>query len=373
MPNFPSAAMLALTLAFASGCGKSENDWPVIPPDEYTFAEFSGQLPEFLCGHLMRCPAPDADLLLTRALFHSVARCMDVFARGSGGTGRNFDPGAAIEAGRVVFHAEAAHAYLDSLAGPCDYSTRVEADATAGGAFEGTVATGGSCVASVECKKGDFCDHAAGACPGLCAKLRETGEACTRGSECGSNYCSAGTCSKLTVAPPAEAGEPCGLEPGAYAAQTPCAAGLFCQGQPAGVCRQEIPSNAPCLGEDDVCSLDHLCLTDVDSIKRCRAVAIVQQGDRCTGETSPDIRLCDAFASLACEQDTCTSFASGADGSGCVRTVFGDSCASGLYCAQATRVCERLGQAGDPCTASDQCASGWCISGGGTCSEDRCE
>lgn len=367
-----SAALLTLCVGAASACGKSENAWPVTPPDEYTYREFAAQLPESLCSHFMRCPAPEADVLLPRALFHSVERCLSVLNQGEDASRRNFDPLNAITAGRIVFHPDEARAYVDALAGPCD-SSDLEGDATAGGAFEGTVATGESCVASVECAEGDYCDHAEGACPGVCANLKPTGAACARSAECESSYCSADICSKLTVAREAGDGEPCGLQIGAYATKTPCARGLFCQGQPTGICRKAIPADAPCTGPNDVCVLDHLCLTDIDGAKRCRPVAVVQEGGRCTGETSPDIRLCDAFASLACNQDACTSFASGAEGSGCVRTLFGDSCVDGLHCAPATQTCERLGQAGDSCSASDECASGWCISGNGTCSSERCE
>jgi hypothetical protein len=363
---------LTLCVGAAAACGKSENDWPVTPPDEYSYDEFVAQLPEFVCSHFMRCPTPEADVLLPRALFHSIARCMDVVNQGNAISRRNFDPRGAIKAGRIVFHADEAHGYLDSLAGPCD-SSGVEADPTAGGAFEGTVAAGGSCIASVECETGHYCEHAEGACPGVCAKLRPTGAACGRSAECESSYCSADICSKLTVAPEAADGEPCGLQTGAYATKTPCARGLFCQGQPTGVCRKAIPADAPCAGPNDVCVLDHLCLTDIDSTKRCRPIAVVQQGDRCTDETSPDVRLCDAFSSLACDQGTCASFASGAEGGACVRTAFGDSCAAGLRCAPATQTCERLGQAGESCAASDECASGWCVSGSGTCSAERCE
>jgi hypothetical protein len=364
--------LCALCVGVASACGKSENDWPVTPPDKYTYDEFAAQLPDFLCGHFMRCPAPEADVLLPRALFRSVARCVEVLNQAEGATRRNFDPRSAIKAGRIVFHPDEARGYLDSLAGPCD-SSGVEADPTAGGAFEGTVAPGGSCVARVECETGNYCEHAEGACPGVCTKLKPTGEACAGSTDCESSYCSADTCSKLTLLPEAADGEPCGFQSGAYATRTPCAQGLFCQGLPTGVCRKAIPADAPCVGPNDVCALDHLCLTDVDSTKRCRPIAVAQEGDRCTGETSPDIRLCDAFSSLACEQNVCVSFASGTEGSGCVRTLFGDSCADGFHCALATQTCEQLGQTGDPCSASDECASGWCVSGNGTCSAERCE
>jgi hypothetical protein len=366
------AALLAASLAFASACGKTENDWPVTPPSAYTYSEFSEQLPEFLCSHLMHCPAPKAEVLLPRALFRTIARCMDVFTRELGDPSRNYDPRPAVKAGRIVFHDDAARAYLDRLAGPCD-SSDPETDPTAGGALEGTVATGGSCVAAVECEKGNYCDHGGGACPGVCTKLKPTGEACADAAECASTYCSAGLCSKLTVASPAPAGKPCGLEIGAYATMTPCDKGLFCQGQPTGICRPEIPGDAPCTSPDDICELDHLCLMDIDGSRRCRPVAIAQDGEACTGETKPAINMCDAFSSLSCDQGTCTSVASGAQGTPCVRTAFGDSCASGLYCAEATLVCEPLGQTGDPCTAAEQCASGWCVSGDGTCSEERCE
>jgi hypothetical protein len=366
------AVLLTLCVGVASACGKSENDWPVTPPHEYTYDEFTAQLPNFLCNHLIRCPTPEADALLSRALFQSVARCIDVLKQGTGVSPRTVDRGSAIEAGRIVFHADEAREYLESLGGPCD-PPGVGADLTAGGTFEGTVAPGGSCLASVECVTGSYCEHAEGACPGVCAKLKPTGNACVRGAECESMYCSGDICSKLTVAPEADAGEPCGLETGTSATKTPCARDLFCQGQPTGLCRKAIPADAPCVGPNDVCAPDHLCLTDIDSTKRCRPVTIVEEGERCAGETSPDIRLCDAVSSLACEMDTCTSLASGTEGSRCVRTAFGDSCAAGLHCAQATETCEKLGQAGDPCTASDECASGWCVSGTGTCSAEPCE
>lgn len=364
-------ALLAGALALASACKKTENDWPVTPVRPYTYSDFSARLPEYMCDRLMRCPDAASTVLLSRTLFQSATRCTDLLTQAMARPG-GYDTRGAIAAGRVVFHDDAAHAYLDDLAGPCD-SSGIEYDLSAGGTLEGTVAEGGACTSLVECKPGTYCSHDGGACPGTCQKTKSIGDQCGSGEVCGSNNCSGGICSKPTVTAPAASGEPCGLLSSSDTTETRCAPDLFCQGTPSGVCRSEIPGDAPCSSENDVCVLGHLCMTDVDGVKRCRPVAVSQKGEICTNETNPDLTLCDSFSNLLCDQGTCTSVASGTEGSRCVHTYLTDSCNTGLHCGSTSGVCERLGQAGEPCSEAEQCKSHWCISASGTCSAEPCQ
>lgn len=361
---------LAAALLIHTACKRTENDWPTPTPHGYSYSQFADQLPGYFCEHLINCPDAREEIQVQRTLLLSVARCTQVATNQSGGLWQ-LELGDAVDSKRVIFHADEAHAYLDSLT-TCA-SSIVQADPWAGGAFEGTIEPGGECATATECTSGNYCSHDGGACPGTCAKLKPTGADCTENAECASKYCNANLCSKYEVLEPAAAGEPCGVVPGAYATEIPCGKDLWCQGKPTGTCRKPVPADAPCTGPGDVCEIGHLCLTDVDDAKRCRPIDVAAgEGDLCTGETSPDVRLCDSFSFLTCEQSKCVGRAGGAEGGACVRTVFGDSCDPGLHCAAASQLCEPLGQAGDGCTGNDQCASGYCSSGSGTCSAISC-
>jgi Dickkopf N-terminal cysteine-rich region len=106
---------------------------------------------------------------------------------------------------------------------------------------------------------------------------------------------------------------------------------------------------------------------------RCRPISVVAAGEACSGASMSDVRLCDTFSFLICEQGTCVAPASTNEGSSCVRTDFIDGCDAGLYCASQTHVCLKLKNSGDPCTSTEECASGYCMSGSGTCSDTHCD
>lgn len=365
-----SLGLLAWGLVW--GCGSTEAQWPVQTAPPYTYSKYASELPEFYCDRLMDCPSADASLMRESLLFGSIDKCITVISADFADP-RRFDASSDIKSGRIRFHADAARAYLDHLSRDCDSSV-LAADPYAGGGLEGTLDTGASCQVSVECKNGNYCDHANGACPGTCTAKKADGSPCQSGTECASEYCGAeSTCDKLTLAPLAAAGDPCGLASGSNPVETLCGAGLWCDGRPAGHCRKPIPADAPCNAASDLCVGGHLCLTDVDGMKRCRPVAVVGKGELCTGENSPDVRICDSLSYLACEQSSCTGVSASNEGAACIPGDFGDSCDTGLYCDSATRLCQKLGQAGDPCTAGAGCASGYCISGTGTCSGTFCD
>lgn len=115
---------------------------------------------------------------------------------------------AAITAGRMTYTATGAQPCLSAIAAiPC--SAEAPDFSACASALTGTVATGGSCNSSYDCKTaGNYCSVAPGTCGGTCAAPIAAGATCTAGQVCAAGYTCTGTCTAVPVG--ATLGQPCG-------------------------------------------------------------------------------------------------------------------------------------------------------------------
>lgn len=249
---------------------------------------------------------------------------------------------AAIDAGALVYHDDAAQACLAAYAGlACDLTEQApDALAACNEVLTGTLALGDACAFDRECES-TACDV----------------PSCT-------SACCTGTCVAATPLP--AAGEPCSAL---------CAGDAFCGLD--SICHAPLPENASCTTEP--CAYGLYCagrtMTTAGTCKplphlgepcenACADVGAICSGGRCTAVGLRD----DACTSNA----DCSMYYECIDSACALPPTLGmpctTSCYEAAYCDGTTCVAQK--PAGEPCLRNDECASHYCDGdGGGTCAE----
>ena len=192
-------------------------------------------------------------------------------------------------------------------------------------ALDGTVAIGGDCASSFECKGGDTYCKSGGTCPGQCAPRESAEGPCSTNDDCQPGLrCdrAEGSCFR-----PAAAGDRCGGGTG-----VDCGAGLFCLGEDED---QGRPGNCRTIDEAFSGTASEPCLIDAPL---CQAAlrCVVEGVDTTTGSIT-----------ARCGSPV-------ASGAAC-KIAIPDMCQSGEYCAVPANAlegtCTRKPGAGSPCAA----------------------
>jgi hypothetical protein len=293
------------------------------------FGQFPAALEDARCAYFVRC-----------GLVASATECRAYFDRVA------VDPvsaEAALDAGKLVFHADTAQACLDAHAAlSCDITQQTghELDAC-NDVLTGTLAIGESCAFDNECESNNCevpsCTMAC--CTGTCGAptaLPEVGQPCT--ALCaGDAYCGVdGICH----AP---------LPSGAACNEEPCEFGLYCAGRTAttsGTCKPLPHIGQPC---ESVCAeIGAICYGGT-----CTAVGIL--GDACTADAQ-----CSMFYN--CKDMTCALLPT--LGMPCTTT-----CYEAAYCEAGTCVAQKAN--GADCIRNDECKSHYCsrTAAAGTCAD----
>lgn len=260
----------------------------------------------------------------------------------------------AIEAGTIIYDAEAMRRCMDALAsGPCAdlgfyLLTDVEACADA---LIGQVPLDGACVMHEECERGLYCEGDA-ACPGACTPRALAGENCL-GTRCAAGLaCTTGDICTARVG----AGDDCSTRS--------CEYGLECRSSD-DTC-VEVPRTAgegePCLGAalTEMCAGTLACTAETVDAYICRAQVDVGEAcyfalpDQCIGEV-----YCSAQDSGV--EGVCVAPAQ--LGQSCIDIDFQEvPCEVGLVCDPGG-VCQPRRDNGEVCSSDEQCV-GTCD---GTC------
>jgi hypothetical protein len=270
---------------------------------------------------------------------------------------------AAIDAGEVVFDANAAAACAAAIASAtCDTTMTSPGRVLPDACYEiiaGTVAADGACAIDEECVS-QVCNLTPGCtsacCPGTCAAgtaptRPQLGQACSGfassiGGACVNSYCdtSSGTCQPYVAA-----GSACSPN------TSVCAVGLGCT---SGRCE-------PLPGESAACSVVPGCLELNDycnaTSATCTAFAIA--GEACSSTTSCYfIYNCDSTQHCVLRPTL---------GQACTPRSNYD-CVDNSYCNASTLTCTPYAQDGESCTVSAQCASGQCDNATNKCVSSTC-
>lgn len=280
----------------------------------------------------------------------------------------------ALAAGTITYAPEKVQACLDKLSGAScsDMLTRDPAECLA--ALDGTVALGGACTYTFECKGAAFC-KADATCPGTCAERLPAGQACKVDDDCASGLgCAKDT---KTCTKPAAQGAAC---KGGSAPE--CLQGLICWGDDAsksrtGVCYAQ--SELFTAGELGACAITGatplLCETGLacaiqafaaDGSLQTGCVKTVQASAACNGafpSMCPPGQYCNV-PQPASKNDTlsgsCVPLPT--DGQTCAKALAVDgACAAEHVCDAGT--CKKIADNGGACTTNDDCAGGSCQSG----------
>ena len=271
---------------------------------------------------------------------------------------------AAIEAGTVEYHADAAQACLDALdAMGCDlFGNR--GPEICEDALDGNVPLGEDCGIDDECDGEAFCLIEA-ACPGTCSERLGESAACTDDSNCQDGL----TCQRRTCLAQAGAGDSCGGPGGSE-----CEVGLLCLGEDGdtpGTCTDadEIfteAEGASCnVQAGPLCSGDLSCVVTsvVGPTFECQAG--LDSGADCTlgfPDPCPDGEYCSGLDIGSGDIDgTCEALP--AAGEACADTLFGDSCAEYLRCDPEALTCTAVERIGGDCDSDTGCYSDVCYSG----------
>lgn len=247
-------------------------------------------------------------------------------------------------------------------------------------AFKGTSPANGVCDTTLDCAGDAYCviEHVNDECGvGRCVARAARGEACTWDEDCsraqGPSKCSDDdVCVAVTVETGAGAGQPCGdLEENGTLIQRACAAHLVCvHTSEASVCRAPLAVGTDCSESQIPCAAGAFCLPSGDT-ETCQSVTIARQvGATCNHDVEAgQIVLCSVIDQLGCDAGKCRKWGNGTVGQYCSIDFETDfACNAGFYCDGNT--CAPLLAAGQACTASDQCASGWCED---VCVADTCQ
>lgn len=350
---------------------------------------------------------PHADgfrLQYTRAVCDLFQRCESYL--GSGSIRRVYQPAwchpgneaggrldAALEAGTVVYDAEAATRCLRALESVQCADFADELGRCHDEVWQPTLPANGACAIDEECIDGRCLREAE--CPGrcvaygavsapctdaffdcrpelacvsgACAERRAVGESCTNGGECAEGLlCRASVCAERPTL-----GEAC---EGSRGSGSDCAGSLVCVG---GMCAEGATSgdcfSTPCAegyrcDEDTLqciavappggaCTLDAQCpFTFFCDRGRCTALPIA-------GELCGEAPIC---AEGVCMDGRCTLVEEGGDCSAELDPrVFFDACASGLYCGSGSVCTQRLAEGADCttiryCIETHECRDGFC-------------
>jgi hypothetical protein len=315
---------LVLMLALVAACSDDPSPTGVLAIDD-----LAGAFSAAACDQYVRC-----------GLLEDAASC-------AGFDDRRIDPNviAAVQAGSVIFHPDDARACIDGLTASCDRDLFVRGGGSEAcdAMFEGTVAAGGGCALSEECKSLD-CDVPS--CPDACCRGTCVGDAPAPwprlGEACASvaNPCSDGVCdqaSGLCVAY-RQTGEAC-------ASKTECG--------PDNACANSTCTPEPTTGES---------CTPGDSDRQCRNI-----GETCSASTS----TCEPFGRTgdACNDvDRCSPqfYVCGADATCRLRPVRGEACddqtecLDASYCDATTLRCTAPKPDDAACTSDRECESHVC-------------
>lgn len=383
----PLFATFACLLPLVSAACSEEPSAAPTPPPPVAAVDFMAEYTDTLCERSSQCSA----------LASYIEAGCDDEVRGLFGE----DVEAAIQAGRIVYDADAAGACVEGLA-KTDCLAEQPSDATLAAclsALSGTIAPGQPCFGTFECAQG-ICPSVTGdACPAVCPVVAKAGEACSLlgGSDCDVRAglrCSGGTC----VAPK-EQGAACednfGCESGLVCVtnvcvplrgdhqgcsqDASCQPGFFCAagGDEGGVCEARLSAGMACGGaeaEDANAAFRHVqcedglvcLLAGLDengtSVSGTCGDAHDLGGD-CTVEPSGwQVFETGCKSGLVCNEGKCEMPPS--TGAACGPHF---SCAAEeAFCDPMTTVCTALKPNGAPCTIDPECEGGYC-GGAGTC------
>ncbi len=261
---------------------------------------------------------------------------------------------AAVNAGKVIYHADKGGECLSALSGSCDVVAIDHADSVAcDETFEGTVAAGGACAIDEECISRSCsvpsCSEAC--CQGTCVgdtppSRPRVGEACggTAGYNCVNSFCDSAS---STCVPYVTDGQPCTQS--SECANGLCGADQLCTSLPG-------PGDAcdVTTGESQCREVGYTC-----SATLMKCVARGLGGDPCTTTT-----------------DCSPVYQCGTSGTCELRPTLGDECGtqavpSGCidhsYCDQTTMQCTARKSDGSPCTSDSECLGGTCDFATSTC------
>ena len=284
-----------------------------------------------------------------------------------------------IDQGTIHYDGTKAQACLDAVSKlTCDeLSQRDQPECLA--ALDGTVALGGDCDLSEECKGSAICQSSTGTCPGKCAALLSAGQTCAVDSNCGNGLqCSKET--KLCVKPSA-VGENCEY------GSPPCGPGLICLGKDdaaktPGVCRNIVGAFSAADGAACDLNAGTLCQTGVscvaDSLDASSKVVwkCLKTGSYKTGEAChpafPDAcssgNYCMVGTGAAALNGICTAVPDAKQACG---TGIGAQCKTGAVCVSGT--CQSYAANGVSCTGDDMCYSEYCGTSGGCAPRLPCQ
>ncbi len=331
---------------------------------------------EAICDVLFRCEGVDDDRI--KLVFRDAATCREYLSQMLD-TSRIEALERAVAEGTVVYDSHAAARCVGTVDSGCGavvsgFDGRGDCDVV----FTGTVAEGGDCFLTTECRPGLSCSFETETCPGRCVTESPSpgycgGVSCdvAAGEEC---FYPPGVgeerCVTEIVEPDATEGMPCGLvaETETQVTRRACAPGLYCTGDAytVGTCRTPIAAGATC-SDSDVCVSGHLCADG-----SCREVTIVRTaGGTCGGAL---LQVCDPLERLECVSEVCAEIGDGTAGSPCRNGDFGElTCNEGLVCEADTRTCVAPKPAGASCGSSRECASGSCDYTTSTCRDRYCD
>jgi len=383
LPFLPLALLLSLLAAACS----DDSQAPKVPPPPVDAADFMSAYTQTLCDVSARCSVV-ADYLQADCESH---------VRASFGE----DVQAAIEAGKIVYDADAAGACLAGLAEtPC--LAEQPSDATLASclsALKGTLAAGEPCVGTFECAEG-ICPAVTGdRCPTVCPSVVHRNETCSLlgGPDCNIREglrCSFGRCVL-----PTEKGSACednfGCQSGLVCVtnicvplrgdqqgcsrDSSCQPGLFCAlgGDEGGRCEVRLDVGAACGGQDAedtnaalrhvqckdglICALAEL-RADGTSVGGVCAEPRDIGGDCTVRPMGVQVFETGCKVGLVCNGGKCEKPPT--TGAACVE---GYTCLSvESTCDPMTVICTALKANGEACTIDPECKGGFCGSMG-TC------
>jgi hypothetical protein len=315
---------LVVVVAGSVACGGSGGDIPV--------HSLSGALQTTYCEVLVRCGLVDTmDICVSLNLDFTI----------------DADLLAAVDAGKVIYHADKARECVDSLFGSSCSRTSLF-DNRGGGSqacddtFQGTVGDAGACALNEECIS-QQCTIPTCApntcCQGMCVgatppSRMPVGSACGSSSDCLDSYCDLATSTCTTY-----------LAMGATCMSTSqCDSALVCT---MGTCQVPPGTGSPCTNPAACNNIGDTCST---TSMTCVAVGLM--GDPCT--TASDcsgIYACDATSHCVLGPQT---------GEACSNATAGQRCIDHSYCDTTTNLCTTPKADGQPCTASGECRGGTC-------------
>lgn len=330
------------------------------PAGAYEPSDVTAARAEAICDALVAC---QGEALLTEQL--GGADCVER-------TTRAFASGPlqylerSVEAGRVVFRAEAFDACLSDIRDQGCSVQRSRRPERCETALAGSVPLGGDCSLDEDCRGLAYCDGGSekeGECPGICRELLGPTETCSHSDQCQDGFvCAGGQC----VAP-LQGGESC-ADPDPPA---PCSRGFECVAISAdeSVCRsfEALRSRGldeACAPPDMLCKPGLSCVNFGDTPTCAMPVGEDEPCGRAIPNQCPAYQYCDAVVG---ERGQCVDLPS--DGEACLGRQ-GLRCAP-MHVCEADDTCHAIGMEGEPCASDRGCFSGIC-EGADTGGEGSC-